>query len=145
MQRILVAVITCFTLGCYAGTPLTNQRPAAGTRVQLSLTDAGTVVMASQLGPSRVALAGEIAATTDSSLILALRTVTDRRGIDELWTGEQVTVPRAAIANISQRNVSAPRSVLLAVVAVAFTLAIGIVISGASTAVDGGKDPGTVQ
>ena len=145
MRRFITTFVTCFSLGCYVGTPLTSARPVSGTRVQLSLTDAGTVAMASQLGPSRVGLEGDIAATSDSSLVLALRTVTDRRGIDEFWTGEQVTVPRAAIASISQRNISGRRSALLAIAAVAFTISIGAVISGRSIGVDSRKDPGTVQ
>jgi len=145
MRRIITTAVTCFSLGCYVGTPLTNSRPVTGTRVELSLTDAGTVAMASQLGPSRVALAGEVAASSDSNLVLALRTVTDRRGIDEFWTGEQVTVPRAAIASINQRSVSRGRSVLLALAAVAFTISIGAAISGRSIGVDTRKDPGSSQ
>jgi hypothetical protein len=145
MRKIITTVVACFSLGCYVGTPLTSARPVAGSRVQLSLTDAGTVAMASQLGPSRVGLEGDIAAASDSSLVLALRTVTDRRGIDEFWAGEQVTVPRAAIASISQRNLSARRSALLAIAAVAFTIAIGAAISGRSVGIDSRKDPGTTQ
>ncbi len=145
MRRLLLAALAAFSLGCYVGAPLAAPRPAVGTRVQLTLTDAGTVAMASQLGPARVELMGDVAAVTDSSLVLALRTVTSRRGVDEIWTGEQVTVPQAAIATMSQRNVSVKRSVLLAIMGVATAMAIGLAIASGGTGSDGGRDPGSVQ
>ena len=113
-----------------------------GTRVAITLTESGTTSMASQLGPGRVRLVGNVAAATDSSLILSLRTVTDRRGIDETWTGEQVTVPMSAVAAVAEQRVSVGRSVGLAlVIAVAAAVAGKLVSSGGSGSappVDGG-------
>lgn len=145
VRRLLVAVLAAFSLGCYVGTPLAAPRPQVGTRVQLTLTDAGTVTMASQLGPARVELMGDVAAVSDSGLVLALRTVTNHRGVDEIWAGEQVSIPQSAIATMRQRTVSVKRSVLLAIVGVAAAMAIGLAIASGGTGSDGGREPGSVQ
>lgn len=123
---MLGASLSFFSMGCWVSTPLTTPRPAVDSRVVITLTEAGTTVMAAQLGPGKVDLMGDVTALTDSALVLGLRSVTNRRGVEELWTGEQVTVPQSAIATVVARKVSVTRSVLLA----AATLT-GVVLVGA--------------
>lgn len=142
MRRLVAAVAAYFAMGCYVAAPLTGARPVTGTRVAIGLTESGTTSMASQLGPGRVRLVGNVAAATDSSLVLAVRTVTDRRGIEETWTGEQVTVPTSAMATVAEQRVSVGRSVGLALaIAAVAALAGALASSGGSSSgppVDGG-------
>jgi hypothetical protein len=133
MRRLLAATAAYFALGCYVAAPIAGARPAVGSRVAIDLTDSGTTVMASQLGPGQVRLVGNIVGATDSALVLAVRTVTNRRGIEETWTGEQVTVPSAVIATMGEQRVSVGRSVGLALaIAVAAALAGKLMSGGGS-------------
>jgi hypothetical protein len=133
MRRLLSALVAFLALGCYVAAPLAGPQPANGTRVAITLTESGTTAMASQLGPARVRLVGDVAAATDSSLVLALRTVTNWRGIEETWMGEQVTVPRSAIESIGERHVSVGRSVGLTLAIVVAAVLVGKAIgSGGS-------------
>jgi len=143
MRRLLSALLACFAMGCYVAAPVAGPRPALGTRVAINLTDSGTTTMASQLGPSRGRLVGEVVATTDTSLVLAVRTVTNLRGIEETWTGEQVTVPNAAIGTIQAQRVSVGRSLGLVLAIVVAAVVAGKVITGSGSSGEPKPDPGT--
>jgi len=145
MRKLIATVACAFGLGCHVGAPLMTPRPAAGTRVQVTLTDAGSAAMAAQLGPSRVELVGDVTSTNDSSLVIAVRAVTNRRGIEELWVGEQATVPRSAIAAISTRTVSRGRSIVLALLTSAVIVALGAAIGNGGTGPEPGGGPGSTQ
>jgi hypothetical protein len=110
---LLLASIAAFNVGCYAAIPISGESLRIGRSVSAELTDAGTAEMASQVGPRIRSLFGDVNGATDETLVLALRSATDYRGIESFWNGEHVTVPRADIAHISERRLSRSRTALI--------------------------------
>ena len=134
-RRVVVACITAFNLGCYTAVPIGGESARTGTRISVELTDAGTVDMASQVGPRIHTLVGDVGAVSDSTIILSMRSATDVRGIESLWQGEQVTVKRSDVSSVAERRLSPGRTaafsaILLAGVFVA-ARAFGLVGGGA--------------
>jgi len=133
-RRVVVACISAFNLGCYTAVPITSDTARTGTRINVELTDAGTVDMASQVGPRIHMIVGDVNVVSDSTVTLSMRSATDIRGIESLWQGEQVTVRRSDIASVGERRLSPGKTAAFSVilVAVAFLLAraFGLVVGG---------------
>ncbi len=111
-MRAFVVVVLMVLSGCYSYVPVAVSGPPPGTRANLVLTDEGTVEMARLVGPRAQAIEGDVVSANGESLILAVRRVERRDGIEEFWKGEQVTVPRAAVATFTERKLSRTRTVL---------------------------------
>ena len=107
-----------------------------GRRVELDLTDAGRVQMAQQVGPRVRTLLGDVTALSDSQMVLALRAVSDVRGVETFWTGEQVTVPRASIGAVAERRLSRGRTAIFS----AGMLATLYVLARSVASLGGGDD-----
>ena len=103
-RRVVVACISAFNLGCYTAVPIGGESARTGTRISVELTDAGTVDMASQVGPRIHTLVGDVSAVSDSTIMLSMRSATDVRGIESLWQGEQVTVKRSDVSSVGERR-----------------------------------------
>jgi hypothetical protein len=102
--------------GCYSYRPLPSvdtAMPAAGTQVEAQLTTAGATALANEIGPDILSLQGQVLAADSASLTLAVARTATARHIEYEWKGEQVTVPRAAIANLRQRKFAVGPSVLI--------------------------------
>jgi hypothetical protein len=142
MRRSTVLLIPLLA-ACYTYRPLGGSIPAGGDRVRLSLTDAGTADLASQLGPSVVEVSGRIL-TVDSAeaYLVAVLGTRSRGGIEADWRGEQVAVPRLLVAHAEQRRFSRSRTVLASVVGIAAALAAREAFWGPG-GVFGGSSPGS--
>ena len=82
--------------GCYRLAPLETDTPDQGSEVRLALTDAGSVQMASLVGPRVEALEGRTLEVSDSSVVLAVSSTFDRAGIERPWSNERVSVAAPA-------------------------------------------------
>ena len=124
--------------GCYTHVPLQGRDPAPSTRVVVRLTPAGTEELARQVGPRVVSIEGDVAVVRESGVQLLARGTTDQNGLTTFWKGEQVEVPRSAIAGMETRTLSRSRSVLIAgaIVAAALLVAAAFGLTGSSD--DGG-------
>ena len=107
--------------GCYEYVPPPEGRPATGRDVRVQLTDAGTAAVAPVVGPRVVAVDGRLTAISDSALTLAATGTTKENGVEDLWRGEQVIVPRAYVASVAQRAFSRRRTVTASVIGLALT------------------------
>ncbi len=103
---------------CYQYAPTPNATPGAKTPVQVTLTDAGSVTLASQVGPRIETIQGLYTLATPDSVILAVTQTSARGGADTFWQGERVAVPRSAIASIGVRRLSTARTALATVIGV---------------------------
>ena len=112
MKVAALGVVAVLNASCYTAVRIAGNEARTGRRVELDLTDAGTVEMARQVGPRIRTLTGDVTALTDNELVLALRAVSDVRGIETFWAGEQVTVPRASIGTVAERRLSRGRTAL---------------------------------
>lgn len=119
ISRAAVCTAAAATLGaCYQYTPTLNPVAGTGAPVQVTLTDAGSIAVASQVGPRIEAIEGLCTDATADSLVLSVTQTTARGGADTFWKGERVAVPRSAVASFGVRRLSATRTALAAVVGV---------------------------
>jgi hypothetical protein len=123
---------------CYsyqAAGPVDTVSPKTGTRIALTLTEEGVAVLAGHLGPQSTYIEGDLLEADSTGLRLAVRRVEDWRHMGTEWKGEQVTIPRAAIASVSERRLS------IGATAIVSGLALGGVLGTyAAFGTDGGAD-----
>ncbi len=138
-----LAVLTAVSLltACYSfqhAGPADAVVPATGSHIQVRLTQQGALALAEQIGPQTVTVAGDVVSADADSLRLAVRGVEDARHITTDWKGEQVAIPRDAIASVGQRRLSVGATALLG------GLAAGSVIAAAELFSGSGASSGTV-
>ncbi len=100
--------------GCYVYQPVGMATPPPGRPVRLTLTDAGTASLASELGPSVEAVGGKLVGNTADAYVLALSDSRKRNGAEIDWRGEQVSISKSLVATIQQRQFSRGRTALVA-------------------------------
>jgi hypothetical protein len=140
MRGPMLIAAACLTAGCYNYNPLTTPSPEPGTYVAVALTDAGALALAPYLGPNAFVVRGRYVGDADQSVQMSVSSVELVRGDQVDWAGEQVTLPKSAIASVQVRQLSKRRSALLVGVGLtglvattaAFTLAGGQNLGGAS-------------
>ncbi len=138
MQRspLILLFVVC---GCYNYIPLETPSPTPGTRVEAALTDAGSVQMASQIGPGASAVRGEVVESDSQGVLLALRSVLGRNEQETFWNGEQVRIPLSTVARVRQRRFATGKTLLFGgVLAGGLLLAVEAFISGGEGGGGGG-------
>ena len=119
-----------FLAACYTYRPLSTQAPEPGARVSAQLTGQGSQDLAGQIGPDVLHVEGEVVETDSSGLDLVVREIESYRGIRSDWKGEQVRLPRAAVAGIQERQLSPGGTGLMGGVLAAGFYAIYRVLGG---------------
>lgn len=130
-QGVALAVAIVAAAGCYEYVPVAPSPTLVGQRVRLELTDAGTVSMASALGPSIDAVEGTLLADSAQVYEVAIAATYARNGAEAYWRGERVDIQHALVSGPSARRFSVSRT--------AFVAALGTVGLGAMTAALRGK------
>ncbi|HET9727598.1 MAG TPA: hypothetical protein VFP28_11830 [Gemmatimonadales bacterium] len=105
-RRALARLAPLLLAGCYTYRPLPAPVPAAGTRVQIALTDDGSDSLSSRIGPGIDLVSGDVIRADTGSVTLAVRAIENRRGERDDWLGEAVVVPRRFVRDIEQRQMS---------------------------------------
>lgn len=107
--RVVCSAFLIIAGGCYGYYPAAGAQPS-GRDVQLTLTDSGAVVLASQIGPSAEAISGHVENDSETRFVLAVSDVRQRDGNEISWKGERLIVPRPLIAKIEERRFSRART-----------------------------------
>jgi len=110
--------------GCFT---YTNARPGVSydsRPVQVTLTDSGSVVLASQIGPSMVSVNGILVADSAQMLVVSVQSTERRDGTVLDWKGERVTIPQVLVASLGARQFSASRTTLVTVLGLAAIVAV---------------------
>ena len=115
---------------CYTYRPLTTPEPAPGTRVSAQLTGTGSQALAAQVGPDVLHMEGRVLKADSSGLDLEVREIESFRGIKSDWNGEQVRLPRAAVAGIQERKLSPGGTGIMSGVIVAGLYAVYRILGG---------------
>ena len=138
MNQRMAALAAMWLLGaCYSYRPVDTVSPKPGTRIALTLARESVLTgLAQQLGPEATYVEGDLLRADSTALLLAVRRVEDPRHLGTEWKGEQVTIPREAIASVSERHLS------IGATAIAGGLAVGGMIGayaafGTSGSADG--------
>ena len=129
-RRKLAALALLSTTACYTTRPIGVERPAAGSRVVLTLSPSGTTDMAAQLGPGVARAEGVVREVRGDTLALELTRTVATGGSDNLWQRQLVTVPSSAVASVTERRVDRKRSWLVAGVVVGLAAAVAVIASG---------------
>ncbi|MGE5729170.1 MAG: hypothetical protein ACM34L_11250 [Gemmatimonas sp.] len=119
MRSRYLAPILCVLWGCYESVPIQLNAVQPGTKIRVTLTDAGTDSLARYLGPGVQTVDGKLISTDESKLSLGVTSISMRSGQDQYWKGETVAIPRTALATVQQRKVNKPKSLLLGGVLIA--------------------------
>ena len=131
--RYLVPILSVLC-GCYESVPIQLNQVQPGTKIRVTLTDAGTDSLARYLGPGVLTVDGKLISTTDTKLSLGVSSVAMRGGQDQYWKGETVAIPRSELATVQQRRINKPKSLLLggALIAALASLRLTGVVGGNS-------------
>jgi hypothetical protein len=121
--------------GCYTAISVSGDALHPGARVYVDLTESGTTDLARYLGPNVRQMYGDVSTRSDTGIVLSLRSVTDRRSIETLWSGENVPVSPREIADIRERRLSKQKSWLFG-----SGLVAGLVLAGRAFGVLGGGE-----
>jgi hypothetical protein len=105
-------ILLALVAGCYSYQPIETPAPALRTRVQADLTDAGSVQMASQIGPGISSVRGEVIESDSQAVLLALTSVVGRNEQEVFWAGEQVRIPLTSVARLQQRRFAASKTMV---------------------------------
>lgn len=111
-MRAAALIAFVVVAGCYNYYPLDHPAPASGTRVAADLTDAGSLQLASQIGPGATSVRGEVVESEPDALFLALTSVLGRNEQETYWSGERVRVPLITLARVQQRRFALGKTIL---------------------------------
>lgn len=138
MNQRMAALAAMWLLGaCYSYRPVDTVSPKPGMRIQLTLTRESVTGLALQLGPEATYVEGDLLRADSTALLLAVRRVENPRHMGTEWKGEQVTIPREAIASVSERHFS------IGATAIASGLAVGGMIGAYAAFGTSGSADGT--
>jgi hypothetical protein len=108
---LFAAVAGVIGSGCF-GYYQPSTADLEGRRIQLSLTDAGSPLLAPQLGPSVADVEGILNDDSAGVLAVSVLGITRRDGQENSWRGERVPIPRTVVNSITERRFSRARTVL---------------------------------
>jgi hypothetical protein len=142
MRLGIVCALLPLVGACYTYDVVELPTPAAGTRIEAELTGAGSLELAEQLGQNIAAVRGEVVASDDLEMLLALNSVTVKDNDRTSWKGEQVRIPLTTVARVHRRRFSLGRTLLLGGAAIGALVAAGLAFDGEGSAVGGGVGTG---
>lgn len=135
--------------GCYSYLPMQSVAPATQERAAVVLSDQGRSLMGERLGQLVERVDGIIESADSAGVVLSVMGTRDVRGGTSLWSGERVEIPAEAILGYRARQLSKPKSYLLAgtMAAAVLILTFGLSLDLFASDRDGGDiadppDPG---
>ena len=130
MTRPLLLCAALSLAACYTYRPLATAEPTAGSRVSAQLTTAGSQELVSEIGPDVLHVEGMVLQADSSGLDLEVKEIESYRGIRSDWNGEQVRLPREAVAGLQERRLSPGGTGLMGGAVIAGLYAIYQVLGG---------------
>jgi hypothetical protein len=128
--RPFLALCMLLTAACYEYVPARSATSLLGKRVQLSLTDSGSVVMTSRVGPSVDAIEGNLLADSAGTYLLGVTLTRARSGAETDWREERITVPHPLVASFAERRFSRSRSTFAGALMSAGIVAVTVGLRG---------------
>jgi hypothetical protein len=141
MRVRYLAPVLCVLCACYESVPIELARVQPGTKIRISLTDAGADSLARYLGPGVETIDGKLISTDDRGVSLSVSQVAMKSGQDQFWKGETVMIPRYSLSTVQARKINKSKSLLLGG---AFVVALAsIKLSGVAGGNGGGGGTGS--
>ena len=129
------------TGACYRYTP-TSDAPRDGADLRIHLTAPGAESLAPILGAGTTHVTGRVASATDQDIVLIV-SETGRGESRVAWSGERITLPRAAVASAERRSLDGRRTIGVAAIGVGTVGLVAIIVNAISSR-SGGQDDGGV-
>jgi len=125
--------------GCYTYAPVDVSLGMPAERdVAVDLSDRGRYELGGSIGQSPARVEGRLLSASDTTLTLAVSSVSSIGGAKAPWAGEAVTVRRSGVASVQQRRLSKGRTALL----IGALIGAAALIFTAGLAIGGGSDSG---
>lgn len=134
---LLVLSALC-TGACYEYLPASSPAALLGQRVMVSLTDSGSVALASRVGPSVQMLEGTLLADSAGVYALSVMATRARDGAETDWRGERVTIPHPLVGSFAERRFSRSRSTFAGALMSAGVVAVTVGLRGSGSSTGGG-------
>jgi hypothetical protein len=99
--------------GCYSYVPIETNTPPLGETVALEITDQGRAVLADRFGQGLLRVEGLVTEVDSEIVALSVFRVSQLSG-NSRWSGETVRVGRGYVGRFERRQLSRPRTFLLA-------------------------------
>lgn len=148
MHRRITAGVLLSCCACQAYTPIAVTPTTVDQEVRVTLTNTGRAASYGPIGSGIASMEGRLTGVTDSTLSLSVTSVTRAGSDDEARAGEAVTLSRSNIASVEHRQVSVPRSLLVAGAVLGGSILVARAAGnngGQDAVVVGGPPPGTVK
>jgi hypothetical protein len=100
--------------GCFEYRSARPSDLKSGERAAVSLSDSGSVMLTSAVGPRASRLEGRIVASSATSVDLVVSSIVRASFAEERWPGESVRVPLVAVDRVQVRRFDRKRSAILA-------------------------------
>ncbi|HJP58997.1 MAG TPA: hypothetical protein VJ865_03335 [Gemmatimonadaceae bacterium] len=113
-----------------------------GRDLEFMLTDSGSVMLASRVGPAVEAVDGRLLTDTAGVYSMAVQSTRRRDGLENGWRGELVQIPHPFVASVAERRFSPARTTLFAGAMTAALVALKSVFAGAGGSNSPGGIPG---
>jgi len=134
---ILAGASLLLQLGCYTLTPTGGVIPPTGTRVAVSLNDAGRAVLGSLLGSEIDQVEGYLLQKDSTRLTLGVTATRSLRGGEQVWSGEKVEIKTTYITNTYERQFSKEKTLIASAIGVgALVFILTRALQGAATTPD---------
>ena len=141
-STVSLGAVSILMAGCYRFAAAPDGSASAGADVRLALGSGASPELFRVLGEGTTAVEGRITSMSDTAYTVQVRG-TRKQGQTALtsWEGEQVTIPRRAIAGIERRSLDRKRTFGIAGIAILAAAGTKLLIDGFSSK-SGGNDGG---
>ena len=131
------------TSGCDNYVPVTRSHPAPASFLAVRLTDPGSDLLTTYLGPQIRVVRGRFVSGDEHAFMLSVLSVESRRGDSYSWQGETVTVPTEFVSTMEVRQAAPAKTALFAAAVITSFFGVYAAFSpGASgTSPSGGGQP----
>ncbi len=117
-RGVVALLLGATTSACYNYVPVAHSQPAPSSFLAVRLTDPGSDLLTTYLGPNVRVVRGRFVRTDDQAFVLSVSSVESRRGDSYSWAGETVTVPNEFVWTMGGRHPARIKAALLALGAI---------------------------
>jgi hypothetical protein len=121
----VLAVLVPPLAGCYEYVPVSGA-PTPGMPVAFEVSDESRLALRDRVGRDTDRIEGVVVSATEQELTLRMEKVTDLRGDDTKWNGEQVAFARRDAARTFERRLNKVRTLLAVGLVSGAVLAFGM-------------------
>jgi len=138
LTALLCVLLLAVQTGCYSYLPIQETAPSAGQAVAVILSDEGRQLVRGRLGELVERVDGTLLSVSDAAITMSVTRTLSLRGVESIWAGEQVEIPRVGIRGFRERQLSRSRTTFLTV---GLIVGVAALISGLTLAVGGTGRP----